>query len=196
MLKIKIIPTWKQGDHLGTNGTIQKIIEFNPGFRGHPLPHSATLPHGSGSAHRAQGDREDPSSSQAGCPRSTEGKQNLSQGPERGERKEDARATGAGARAGVRVQLRGCKSRYHRPREVSQRAVPPEPQDLFSINCLRDPLAGGFLSSTVFYKLRRQGEDAAAVRRLPTSKKKKCQVARAQISNWLSGSRGWGELPV
>lgn len=27
-------------------------------------------------------------------------------------------------------------------------------------------------------------------------KKKKCQVARAQISNWLSGSRGWGELPV
>ena len=27
-------------------------------------------------------------------------------------------------------------------------------------------------------------------------KKKKCQVARAQISNWLSGSRGWGELPI
>lgn len=105
---------------------------------------------------------------------------------------------GAGARAGVRVQLQGCKSRYHRPRDVSQRAVPREPQDLFSINCLRDPLAGGFLSSTVFYKLKRQGEDAAAVRRLPTSKKKKkkCQVAGAQIANQLSGSRGWGERPV
>ena len=147
---------------------------------------------------RAQspGDCEHPSSSQAGCPRSTEGKQDLSQDPEGEERKEGARAVGAGARAGIRVQLQGCGSRYHRPRDVSQRAVPREPQDLFSINCLRDPLAGGFLASTVFYKLKRQGEDAAAVRRLPASEKKKCQVAGAQIANQLSGSRGWGERPV
>lgn len=125
------------------------------------------------------------------APRSTAGKQDLSQGSEGGEGKEGARATGARAWAGVRVQLRSCGSHGRPRRAASQRASPPEPQYLFSINCLRDPLAGGFLSNTVFYKLRRQQEDATAVQRLPTSKK--CQGAGAQISNGLSGSRGWGE---
>lgn len=41
------------------------------------------------------------------------------------------------------------------------------------MNFLRDLLAGGFLSNTVFYKLRRQEEDATAARRLPTSKSAK-----------------------
>lgn len=71
---------------------------------------------------------------------------------------------GAGAQEGVGAQLRSRGSRCRRRRDTSQPAIARELQDLFSINCLREPLAEGFLSNTVFYKLRRQEEDATAAR--------------------------------
>lgn len=76
---------------------------------------------------------------------STAGKRDLSQGPEGGEGKEGAKAAGAGTREGVGAQLRSLGSRCRRLPDARQRAFPREPQDLFSINGLRDQLARDFL---------------------------------------------------
>ncbi|XP_039079851.1 WAS/WASL-interacting protein family member 1-like [Hyaena hyaena] len=115
-------------------------------------------------------------------------KQNLRLGPDTG-LAGGREAAGAGAPAGFRAQLRSRGSRCRRGRDARQRALPSQPQDLFSINCLRDPLAGGFLSNTVFYKLRRPEEDATAARRLPTLQKvPRSGSADRQPAQWVRGS--------
>lgn len=86
-----------------------------------------------------------------------------------------------GSRTSARAprEEKGRRARGRRElRDPRQRTFPREPQDLFSINCQRDPLAGGFLSNMVFYKLRRQEEGVTAAHGSPNFKK--CQGAGAQ----------------